>query len=171
MHKGGITLSRKKTFTVNRQEVDEIMKANNLSQVKLAELVNESRQTIGKYKWTEETLLKVCEVINHSPEDILVLTPEDKKEYQYLFDAHKKYIRDIRREQLQEQGIDTSLLSFIRSLDFKISFYGYNDERITVYTQSIAYIQLEKEEQVKRYSIKQFQKIRKDILELLISQK
>ncbi|MCI5857855.1 MAG: hypothetical protein MR016_10925, partial [Agathobacter sp.] len=97
--------------------------------------------------------------------------PEDKKEYQYLFDAHKKYIRDIRREQLQEQGIDTSLLSFIRSLDFKISFYGYNDERITVYTQSIAYIQLEKEEQVKRYSIKQFQKIRKDILELLISQK
>ena len=171
MRKGGITLSRKKTFTVNRQEVDEIMKANNLSQVKLAELVNESRQTIGKYKWTEETLLKVCEVLNHSPEDILVLTPEDKKEYQYLFDAHKKYIRDIRREQLQEQGIDTSLLSFIRSLDFKISFYGYNDERITVYTQSIAYIQLEKEEQVKRYSIKQFQKIRKDILELLISQK
>lgn len=164
-------MSRKKTFTVNRQEVDEIMKANNLSQVKLAELVNESRQTIGKYKWTEETLLKVCEVLNHSPEDILVLTPEDKKEYQYLFDAHKKYIRDIRREQLQEQGIDTSLLSFIRSLDFKISFYGYNDERITVYTQSIAYIQLEKEEQVKRYSIKQFQKIRKDILELLISQK
>lgn len=164
-------MSRKKTFTVNRQEVDKIMKANNLSQVKLAELVNESRQTIGKYKWTEETLLKVCEVLNHSPEDILVLTPEDKKEYQYLFDAHKKYIRDIRREQLQEQGIDTSLLSFIRSLDFKISFYGYNDERITVYTQSIAYIQLEKEEQVKRYSIKQFQKIRKDILELLISQK
>ena len=164
-------MSRKKTFTVNRQEVDEIMKANNLSQVKLAKLVNESRQTIGKYKWTEETLLKVCEVLNHSPEDILVLTPEDKKEYQYLFDAHKKYIRDIRREQLQEQGIDTSLLSFIRSLDFKISFYGYNDERITVYTQSIAYIQLEKEEQVKRYSIKQFQKIRKDILELLISQK
>ena len=147
------------------------MKANNLSQVKLAELVNESRQTIGKYKWTEETLLKVCEVLNHSPEDILVLTPEDKKEYQYLFDAHKKYIRDIRREQLQEQGIDTSLLSFIRSLDFKISFYGYNGERITVYAQSIAYIQLEKEEQVKRYSIKQFQKIRKDILELLISQK
>ena len=147
------------------------MKANNLSQVKLAELVNESRQTIGKYKWTEETLLKVCEVLNHSPEDILVLTPEDKKEYQYLFDAHRKYIKDIRREQLQEQGIDTSLLSFIHSLDFKISFYGYNDERITVYTQSIAYIQLEKEPQVKRYSIKQFQKIRKDILELLISQK
>ena len=171
MRKGGISLSRKKTFTVNRQEVDEIMKANNLSQVKLAELVNESRQTIGKYKWTEETLLKVCEVLNHSPEDILVLTPEDKKEYQYLFDAHKKYIRDIRREQLQEQGIDTSLLSFIHSLDFKISFYGYNDKRITVYTQSIAYIQLEKEEQVKRYSIKQFQKIRKDIIELLISQK
>lgn len=164
-------MSRKKTFTVNRQEVDEIMKANNLSQVKLAELVNESRQTIGKYKWTEETLLKVCEVLNHSPEDILVLTPEDKKEYQYLFDAHKKYIKDIRREQLQEQGIDTSLLSFIHSLDFKISFYGYNDKRITVYTQSIAYIQLEKEEQVKRYSIKQFQKIRKDIIELLISQK
>lgn len=164
-------MSRKKTFTVNRQEVDEIMKANNLSQVKLAELVNESRQTIGKYKWTEETLLKVCEVLNHSPEDILVLTPEDKKEYQYLFDAHKKYIKDIRREQLQEQGIDTSLLSFIHSLDFKISFYGYNDKRITEYTQSIAYIQLEKEEQVKRYSIKQFQKIRKDIIELLISQK
>ena len=164
-------MSRKKTFTVNRQEVDKIMKANNLSQVKLAELVNESRQTIGKYKWTEETLLKVCEVLNHSPEDILVLTPEDKKEYQYLFDAHKKYIRDIRREQLQEQGIDTSLLSFIHSLDFNISFYGYNDKRITVYTQSIAYIQLEKEEQVKRYSIKQFQKIRKDIIELLISQK
>ena len=117
-------MSRKKTFTVNRQEVDEIMKANNLSQVKLAELVNESRQTIGKYKWTEETLLKVCEVLNHSPEDILVLTPEDKKEYQYLFDAHRKYIKDIRREQLQEQGIDTSLLSFIHSLDFKISFYG-----------------------------------------------
>ena len=171
MRKGGISLSRKKTFTVNRQEVDEIMKANNLSQVKLAELVNESRQTIGKYKWTEETLLKVCEVLNHSPEDILVLTPEDKKEYQYLFDAHKKYIKDIRREQLQEQGIDTSLLSFIHSLDFKISFYGYNDKRITEYTQSIAYIQLEKEEQVKRYSIKQFQKIRKDIIELLISQK
>lgn len=164
-------MSRKKTFTVNRQEVDEIMKSNNLSQVKLAELVNESRQTIGKYKWTEETLLKICEVLNHSPEDILVLTPEDKKEYQYLFDAHKKYIKDIRREQLQEQGIDTSLLSFIHSLDFKISFYGYNDKRITVYTQSIAYIQLEKEEQVKRYSIKQFQKIRKDIIELLISQK
>ena len=164
-------MSRKKTFTVNRQEVDEIMKANNLSQVKLAELVNESRQTIGKYKWTEETLLKVCEVLNHSPEDILVLTPEDKKEYQYLFDAHRKYIKDIRREQLQEQGIDTSLLSFIHSLDFKISFYGYDDKRITVYTQSIAYIQLENEEQVKRYSIKQFQKIRKDIIELLISQK
>ena len=47
----------------------------------------------------------------------------------------------------------------------------YYEKRITVYTQSIAYIQLEKEEQVKRYSIKQFQKIRKDILELLISQK
>ena len=168
--KGAEPMSRKKTYPVNKQVVNEIMKANNLTQTKLGEIVGESRQTIGKYKWTEQTITRFCEALNYYPSDIIEFPPEEvKKEFPKLDEWFKNYIKSIRREQLQAQGIDTYLLAFIKSAGYKICFYGYNNEKITKYNNVIAYIEFFNERDKIQYSVKDFQNIPKQIIETLIT--
>lgn len=168
--KGAEPMSRKKTYPVNKHVVNEIMKANNLTQTQLGELVGESRQTIGKYKWTGQTITRFCETLNYYPSDIIDLPPEEaRKEFPKLDEWFKGYIKSIRREQLQAQNIDTSLLAFMKSAGYKICFYGYNNVKITNYNNAIAYIQFSDETSKIRYSVKDFQNIRNQIIEIIIT--
>lgn len=164
-------MSKQKTYKIKKDTVMEILKAKNLTQRELGEMVFESQQTIAKFKWTEETIKNVCKNLELLPCEILVPSTWDelKTESPHIHEWFTKYLKELEKEYIEENGINSNLISFIEALGYKIHYLNCIKipfEKIKI-GDLIGYIRLEKENRIKEYSIKEFTNLQNTIIDLI----
>lgn len=95
-------MSREKTYRIDKNIVFREMKKRNLTQTSLGEIIGESRQTIGKFKWTKRVILKVSNFLDLYCFDLLL----DKNIETYI-DFKEEYTKYIILDFIDKNSMKT----------------------------------------------------------------